>query len=217
MRHLWLLVLGYSAAAPAQDWAAIDRQLAAVQKAVEARDLEAAEEASTGLWRLTVSEWSKSHKPADYLRETEARVAANPAVRNTALLSMAMLAAQSGEWEKARNYALDALTAPSPYTDPAHAANNVLGLVALHKGDVATAELYLRAAGKAKGSTLLKRWGPTLALAKALLEQGRNDAVLEYFQDCQRFVTENSKQDTWIATLKGGGTPDLSHEYLWYR
>ena len=73
MRHLWLLVLGYSVAAPAQDWAAIDRQLAAVQQAVEARDLEAAREASTGLWRLTVGEWSKSHTPADYLRETEAR------------------------------------------------------------------------------------------------------------------------------------------------
>jgi hypothetical protein len=54
-----------------------------------------------------------------------------------------------------------------------------------------------------------------LALAKALLEKGQSDVVLEYFQACKSFVTKNPKLDEWIAALKGGGTPDLSHEYLW--
>ena len=211
MRYL-VLLLGYTVAAQAQDWAAIDRQLAAVQKAVEARDLRAAQDASSSLWQLTVKEYSKAHTPADYLRDAEAKVAANPAGRNSSLVWMSLLAAQSEAWEKARTYALDALA-----TGPSHAANNVLGLVALHGGDVSTAEAYLRAAGKAPGTSTLKLWGPTLALAKALLDKGRNEAVLEYFQACKILVTENNKLDVWIATLKGGAAPDLSREYLWYQ
>lgn len=42
MSHLVLLLLAYTVAIQAQDWAAIDSRLAAVQKAVEARDLKAA-------------------------------------------------------------------------------------------------------------------------------------------------------------------------------
>jgi hypothetical protein len=213
-RYLLLLV-GNSVVLQAQDWAAIDRQMAAVQKAVEARDLKAAQTASSELWQLTVAEWSKSHTPADYLREMEARVAANPAGRNSALPLMAGWAVQSGDWEKARNYALDALSSASRVSDSTHAANNVLGLVALHGGDVASAEAYLRAAGKTNGSSTLKRWGPNLALAKALLDKGRKEAVLEYLQDCKSFATENAKLDVWIATLRGGASPDLSREMLW--
>lgn len=215
LRHLLLLVV-CGVVAHAQDWAAIDKEFAAVRAAVEARDLKALVDASGSLSRLTLSEWLKNHTPADNLRRSEDLAAAHPAARTTALPSMAMLAAQAGEWQKARRYAQDALATPATVIDSVHIANNVLGLVALHDGDVTGAELYLRAAGSAKGDTSLKRWGPTLALAKALLDRGRNQAVLEYLQACQSFVTDNPKLAVWIATLKGGGAPDLSHEYLWY-
>lgn len=89
--------------------------------------------------------------------------------------------------------------------------------MALRDNDVSAAETYLLAAGRAKGDAALQRFGPNLALAKALLEKGRNDTVLEYFQLCRSFVTQNPKLDLWIATLKGGAAPDLSREYLWYR
>jgi len=216
LRYL-VLLLGYSVAAQAQDWAAIDRQLAAAQKAVEARDLKAAMDKASDLSRLTSTEYYKNHRPSDYLRDWEAKIVANPAGRGRMLPQIAVLAAQSEEWEKARRYALDAFVTPSPIDDPAHIANNVLGLVALHEGNVPAAETYLRAAGRTKGSQTLKRWGPMLALAKALLDKGRNDVVLEYFEACKSFVTENKNLDIWIATLKGGAAPDLSREYLWFQ
>ena len=216
MRQLVLLV-GYSVAAQSQDWAAIDRQLAAVQKAIEGRDLKAATDAANSLSGLTVREFNKTYTPADSLREFEARDAANPARRSMWLPSLAMSAARAGEWEKARKYAMDSLATPSSVVDTTHIANNVLGLVALQEGDVASAEMYLRAAGKAKGGGTLKRWGPTLALAKALLDKGRNEAVLEYLEACKSFVTENKKLDVWIATLRGGAAPDLTYEMLWYQ
>jgi hypothetical protein len=91
-----------------------------------------------------------------------------------------MLAAQAGAWEKARTYAQDALAAaPSTSYDTVHLANNVLGLVALQNNDVASAETYLLAAGRSKGTERMKRWGPTLAVAKALLDKGRNEVVAE--------------------------------------
>lgn len=214
LRHL-VLWAACGVVAHAQDWAAIDRQLAAVRAAVEARDLKTAQDASNALWQLTTKEWSKAHTPADNLREAETIAGTNPAARRSALPHLALLAVQAGEWAKAGNYARETLAAPSPVIDSVHVGNNVLGLVALHDGDVTGAELYLRAAGNAKGDNLLKRWGPTLALAKALLDQGRKEAVLEYLLACKSFVTDNAKLDSWIATLKGGGIPDFAGAYLW--
>jgi hypothetical protein len=129
-----------------------------------------------------------------------------------------MQAIQAGEFDKAQDYASQTLRSPSPAYDSVHPGNIVLGLVALNRDqDVASAKMYLVSAGKTKGSPILDRWGPNLALAKALLDKGENEAVLEYFQSCKSFVTKNPKLDDWIALLKGGRTPDLSHEYLWFQ
>src|SRR6185436_14974469 len=101
---------------------------------------------------------------------------------------------------KAERYARWALSEPSgtPY-DTVHAGNIVLGLVALKNDDLVGAGTYLLSATKTKGSAILDRWGPNLALAKALLDRGQNSLVLEYFQSCKAFVTKNPKLDDWIA------------------
>lgn len=222
MRHLILVlfccVTAWSQdAAPPVDWSAIDRQVAVLRRAVDARDLDAVKKASEDLSTVTSAEWAKGRTPADYLRLAEARVSAQPASRTMTLPYLAILAAQAGAWDKARNYAQDALAAgPSPAYDTVHLANNVLGLVALHDNDVPSAEMYLLPAGRSKGLARMKRWGPTLALAKALLDKGRNDVVAEYLQLCRGFITDNPKLELWIATLKGGHAPDLTREYLWY-
>jgi hypothetical protein len=93
----------------------------------------------------------------------------------------------------------------------------VLGLIALKNDDIVGAGIYLLTAARTKGKSItLDRYGPNLALAKALLDKGQNDVVLEYFQLCKTFVTKNPKLDDWIAMLKSGRAPDLSREYLWF-
>jgi hypothetical protein len=206
---------------PAVDWTAIDQKLAAMNAAAQARDIEKAhaalQEASTAIFE----EWRKvAPTPADMLRDVEGRVAANPASRAISTPFMARLACQSGQMEKAEQYAREALRTPSPTpvraADAIHTGNNVLGLIALQRGDIGGARAYLLASTRTSGSQILNRWGPNLALAKALLEKGQNDAVLEYFELSRAFVRNNPKLFEWIATLKGGRGPDLSREYLWH-
>jgi len=159
----------------------------------------------------------QSPTPAERLAELEQSLR-SPRQSYPMLPALAMLAAEARDFDKAQTYANQTLQNPSDASDSIHIGNNVLGLVALNRdGDVATAKTNLLAAAKTKGSKILARWGPTLALAKALLDKGEKEVVLEYFQECKSFVTQNPKLDDWIAMLKGGGTPDLSHEYLWMR
>lgn len=206
---------------PAVDWTAIDQKLAAVSAAAQARDIHKANDAIQEASSAIFAEWRKAAPtPADMLRELEGKLAANPASRTTPTPFMAKLAYQAGQMDKAEQYARESLrntpSSPERLADAIHSSNNVLGLVALQRGDVGGARAYLLASTKVKSSSLLDRWGPNLALAKALIEKGQNDAVLEYFQACKAFVTRNPKVDEWIATLKGGRGPDLSREYLWH-
>ncbi len=47
-----------------------------------------------------------------------------------------------------------------------------------------------------------------MLLAKALIEKGERDAVVEYFNSCRSFWTMGASQlDTWTATVRGGGMP----------
>jgi hypothetical protein len=200
---------------PGVDWGSIEQQLEQFRAAVQARDIDASYKVSQQLWTLTTNEWVKqSPTAADRLAQAESQhLPANA----TSLPYLAMLAVQAQQFDKAQWYALQTLQTPSAAYDSIHTGNIVLGLVALSRdSDVAAAKQYLLLA-ETKGSPILDRWGPNLALAKALIDRGEREAVLEYFQSCQTFVTKNPKLNDWIAMLKGGGTPDLSHEYLWHQ
>ncbi len=199
---------------PEVDWVAIEQELDAFRAAVQARDIKASHEISQRLWHLTTDEWAKQRPtPADRLAQAESQRSSESSLL---LPYLAMLAVQAGQFDKAQRYADQTLATPSSAFDSIHTGNVVLGLVALNRdGDVAAAKKYLLLAARTKGTALLDRWGPNLALAKALLDRGEKQTVLEYFQACQAFVTKNPKLNDWIATLKGGGTPDLSHEDLW--
>jgi len=88
--------------------------------------------------------------------------------------------------------------------------NVVLGRVALRRGDVAGAKQHLLAAGETSGSPQLDSFGPSMTLAKELLEKGERDTVIAYLQSCAKFWDmgrDNLK--SWIATIKRGGTPDF--------
>jgi hypothetical protein len=203
-------------AKPDVDWSTIERQLETLPAAVQARDIEKSQKTAQQLWSLTTEEWTKQvPSAADRLADAESRsMAANTA----SLPYLAMQAVQAGQLDKAQVYANLTLQTPSSSYDSIHTGNVVLGLVALNRdGDLSAAKAYLLAAAKTKGSGILDRWGPNLALAKALLDKGQTETVLEYLQSCKSFVTKNPKLDDWIALLKGGRAPDFSREYLWFQ
>lgn len=202
---------------PDVDWAAISQKLDALQSAVKARDIEKTKAATDSFSHAWFTEWQKQvPTPGDYLLKAETQAALIPASRTGSLPYLATLAFQAGDLQKAELYARETLQSPSHAWDSIHAGNTVLGLIALKYHDVAGARAYLLAAAKTN-TTHMERFGPNLALAKALLDEGENDVVLEYLQLCKSFVTKNPKLDEWIATLKGGRAPDLSHEYLWFQ
>jgi hypothetical protein len=84
----------------------------------------------------------------------------------------------------------------------------VLGMIALRKGDVPQAKRDLAESANIEGSPTLDSFGPNMLLAKALLERGEHEAVLEYFESCRSFWTMGAKQlDAWAATVRSGGVP----------
>jgi hypothetical protein len=201
---------------PEVDWATIDKQLEALRTSIHARDIGATQNISQELWYLPTQEKSKQSPTAEERLALAERQ--RPAGSSTSLPYLATQAFQAGQLEKAELYARQTLQTPSQTYDSIHIGNIVLGLVALKRdGDIDAAKASLLAAANTKGTGTLDRWGPNLALAKALLDKGQNEVVLEYLQACKSFVTKNPKPDDWIAILKGGRAPDLSHEYLWYQ
>jgi hypothetical protein len=102
-------------------------------------------------------------------------------------------------WEKNWNYG-----------NAVHAANIVLGRLALRKGETDRAKEFLIAAGKTPGSPQLDTFGPDMILAKELLKKGETQAVLDYFDLCAKFwKMENGKLAAWRAAIRADETPDF--------
>ena len=92
--------------------------------------------------------------------------------------------------------------------DAIHAGHSILGLLALRRGNVASARNELLAAGKTPGSRQLNSSGPKVTLAKALLERGERQVVLEYFDECRRFWAAGAQTlDRWSEAVRRGEMP----------
>jgi hypothetical protein len=89
-------------------------------------------------------------------------------------------------------------------------SNQVLGLIALSKGDVAAARKRLLASVDSKGSPQMNSFGPNMQLAKALLEKGEREVVLEFFQRCGKFWNfGKDRLAAWTASVKQGEVPEF--------
>lgn len=89
-----------------------------------------------------------------------------------------------------------------------HHGHKVRGLVALAHGDVARARVELLASGDTEGSPQLVSFGPSMALAQALLARGEIATVLEYFEQCRRFWEMGREDlDEWTADVKAHREP----------
>ena len=139
-----------------------------------------------------------------------------PQQRFYTLTETAVFAVDNKQWDKAEKYAHELLKlAPKfpkdwNYGNAIHKGHLVLGHVALHRNEMATAKAELLAAGKTPGSPQLDTFGPNMSLAKALTEKGETKIVIAYFDECSRFWAPRfSKLSEWRDDVMAGRTPDF--------
>lgn len=173
------------------------------------------------LYRLETISGSKTAKQdnaAKSLQQYEASLAKKTTEQDRfyMLSNLAEAAFNAGDLSKAEKYATELLKLSGSYKsdwnygNAIHTGNIVLGRIALKTGDLKKAEKYLLEAGHTPGSPQLNSFGPDRNLAKELLEKGSKAVVIEYLTLCSIFwKSQKEKLDNWIATIKGGGTPDL--------
>ncbi len=135
--------------------------------------------------------------------------------RGPYLARLTRTAYAAGDLPKAESYANDALAAAKVgvfwWTGNAiHQGNIVLGRLALRRGDLEAAKKFLLLAGKTPESSTLAALGPSMALAKELLDHDETAVVLQYFDECRDFWTGNrGKLNEWTVLIKGGIKPDF--------
>ena len=129
----------------------------------------------------------------------------------------------AGETEKAKDYAetllkqAETLKDDWNYGNAIHVANLVLGHIALDSGDMTEAKRYLLAAGNTPGSPQLNSFGPDMRLAKALLEKGEKETVLEYFDLCAKFwKLKRDRIDEWKAAIEKDKMPQFGANIFYH-
>jgi len=144
----------------------------------------------------------------------EAMKLASPQEERDSILNYAAEAAfNSGNYEKARDYAAEELQKAEHrsywnYGNAVHDGNAMLGRVALKEGDIVKAKEHLLAAGDTPGSPQLASFGPDMSLANELLKQGEKETVITYLSSCYRFW-KKPVLESWIAKIESGKTPVL--------
>ena len=151
---------------------------------------------------------------ARYERVLEA--ATTPSRKFYLTTKLAPTALAAGQDEKAKSYARALLEqAPSLEKDwnhgnAVHAANTVLGLLALKAGDVGEAGRLLLASAGHRGSAQLNSFGPDMVLANELLAKGGRDVVKQYLDLCDNFwEVDFGKLDRWKEEVTRGETPNF--------
>jgi tetratricopeptide (TPR) repeat protein len=148
--------------------------------------------------------------------EQALRDAHDPRERLNDLPDAAQAAFEAGDYDRAATYAKEVLSlAEQPeYADrngdAVHYGNTVLGRIALRNGDTATATAHLLKSAAISGNPHLDTYGPNMMLAKELLEKGERKSVLEYFDRCGKFWTEDDgKLEEWRSAVLSGKNPDF--------
>jgi hypothetical protein len=147
--------------------------------------------------------------------------AKTPDERFYALPPAAIAAFVLGRYDEARSYANECVAAADRYQgnwnrgNAIHDGHMVLGLVALHAGEVVLAKEELRLAGTTPGSPQLGSFGPSMQLARAMLESGYSEDVLAYFTQCRRFwAMGGTWLDIWEVKVREGQVPNfVMHAY----
>jgi len=120
----------------------------------------------------------------------------------------------AGDLDKAKSFAYEALTIAEKYKgdwnygNAVHKGHLTLGRIALRENNILAANKQLAPAGNTPGPPQLNSFGPNMVLAKELLEKGEREAVLEYFDACEKFWnSEFSELDEWKEQVQSGDMP----------
>ncbi|MFA5780494.1 MAG: hypothetical protein WC947_10210 [Elusimicrobiota bacterium] len=134
------------------------------------------------------------------------------------LSKLTRAAFETEEINKAENYAKELLAlAPKykndwNYGNAIHHGNTVLGRISLKSGDMKKAKHFLLESGKTPGSPQLNSFGPSMILAKELLEKGEKGTAIEYLELCKKFWRgRKSLLDEWIGNIKQGEKPHFKN------
>jgi hypothetical protein len=97
-----------------------------------------------------------------------------------------------------------------PVGSELHAAHTFLGRIAFRNGQIEDAKRELIESGKVPSDPALMSFGPSMLLAKELLEKGEKQTVLTYLDLCAKFWEMGQDQlADWKETIQAGGTPDF--------
>ena len=218
MRRLVLLCVA-AALAGAQakpDQRELSLMLDQIRAAVRAEDWPEASRLTMRLNASLLSLRARSQaSPLLELQHLEMLAGKNAITRNPLLPRMARAAFAAGEWVQAEGLALESLEAARQGVfwwtgDAIHQGNIVLGRLALRASKLEDAKRYLLAAGRTPGSGSLDSLGPSMALAKDLLDRGETATVLQYLESCAQFWNgSRGKLAEWIVLVRAGLTPDF--------
>ena len=129
------------------------------------------------------------------------------------LKDLAKMALFAQRIQKAKEYAERMLKQNPPgwnHGNNIHHGNIILGRVAMRQDDLEEAKKRLIDAGNTPGSPQLNSFGPSMTLAKELLEKGEKDVVLEYFELCSKFWRrKKDRLDGWSVAVKDGRMPNF--------
>lgn len=121
-----------------------------------------------------------------------------------------------GELDSAKQLALQLLNLAEVgnrkcmYSNSVHHAYRVLGLVALARGDIPEARECLLRSAEVQGSPQLSSFGPSMELAKALLEVGEWGAAKVYLECCSRFWRDGRERiEKWIEQVEKQELPNF--------
>lgn len=90
------------------------------------------------------------------------------------------------------------------------AGHTVLGLLALRRGDVELAIQELHTSAKNRGSPQLGSFGPTMRLAKELVELGKTEEVIAFLNQCLAFWKLGGPWvEVWEKKIRRGLVPNF--------
>ena len=148
--------------------------------------------------------------------------ASTPEARWWALPDAALCNAETGPAERATALANELLEAAAYRPNDenlgtaVHKGNLALGLVAIRAGRMDEAKARLLAAGNVSASGSLDSFGPNMSLAKALLEKGEKDTVLQYLELCRKFwKMDRGALDRWAREIRAGSVPNFGANLLY--
>jgi hypothetical protein len=132
------------------------------------------------------------------------------------LKKMAEMALRSSSFEEAVVLAEELLKCAEKwrenwdYGNAIHHGHRIIGLVSLQQGKIDEARRHLISSGEIPGFPRLNSFGPNMQLAKAMLEAGEAESVIEYFQLCRKcWKCERGRLDAWLLDVRHGEMPSF--------